>query len=64
MPIPDLNPRPVPYNKATKSNMSIPISINISLGNSPKKGRDIGTIFEARSSTNFIKTQSTKTFLQ
>jgi hypothetical protein len=34
MPMPDLNPRPianpVPFNKATKSNTSIPISINIS----------------------------------
>jgi hypothetical protein len=37
---------PVTNNQANKSNASIPIHINISLKNSPKKGRDIGTIFE------------------
>jgi hypothetical protein len=39
--------KPVTHNQVTKSNASIPIHINISYGNSPKKGRVIGTIFEA-----------------
>ncbi len=34
----------VTNNQANKSNASIPIHINISLRNSPKKGRDIGTM--------------------
>jgi hypothetical protein len=54
---------PVTNNQATKSNASIPIHINISWRNSPKKGRDIGTIFEATSMTNLIKTRNAKNIL-
>ena len=42
---------PVTNNQANKSNASIPIHINISLRNSPKKRRDIGTIFEVTSTS-------------
>jgi hypothetical protein len=44
---------PVTNNQANKSNASNPIHINISLRNSPKKGRDIGTKFE-KTSTSLI----------
>jgi hypothetical protein len=53
---------PVTNNQATKSNASMPIHINISWRNSPKKG-DIGTILEATSTMNFNKTPSAKTIL-
>jgi hypothetical protein len=51
---------PATNNQVTKSNA---IHINISGRNSPKEGRDIGTIFEATSMTNFNKTPSAKTIL-
>jgi hypothetical protein len=44
MPIPMMGPT----QKSTKSNSSIPISISISKGKTPKKRRDIGKIFEAK----------------